>query len=415
MFVDKGTSQVVALLLQAGFRDLGSAEQSTLLGKVNGKPYSKVAPVLFSGLGPGFAKLGQILASRGAELIAPQYQAPLDTLSEQGEEVPHQQITARIRQQLGARAANIVIEQKALGVGSIGQTHRATLTEPGQQPQKVVVKVIKPGATQGLRRNLATMTQALGTNAATGSFRAVFKELEQHVALETDLRHEEKAINRARAPLSKRGFATVPDVLAAYTAEKVLVEKPVEGESIAKNMPLHRERTARGFFKEVLAQIFEDGFVHGDPHLGNVFNSKKELRTFLDWGLHGEVKKDDQVSLTKVAMAVGTGHVAGIVDALEKMSRGSKIDSKALSDGVQTVLDAKLGAGQTIQRVVLEAQKAGANVPSGVVWSSKALFQAEGLAKRLDPKFSAKSAVIEYVAKRALTSWIPRISAAAKP
>jgi len=399
MFLDAKVGTAVHGLLVEGFKDLSAQRQIDLLAEtqVKGLPGTKRALRVFGGLGAGYIKLGQILATRGDDLMQPAYEAELETLTDRAPPIALATVQMIIRRELGPVAMRLKIEPKPAGVGSVGQTHFADFEVPGKGQRRIVIKVIKPEAAAELDRNLTTMSNALAKNAGAGEgLRPILAELKRQVVLETDLREEGKAIELASPAMKARGFALAPSLVAGYQPTKnVLLEEVVPGASIFDNLPKDRPAAANRLFQEVVAQILEDGFVHGDPTRGNVFHFKGGL-TFLDWGLHGRITPEDRGHLSALAFQALNGDRDAVIETVRAMSKSGIADEPKLAAALKDLFQRQAAPGRRLQGIVIHAQKAGATIPSGIVWSSKALFQAEGLAKKLDRGFKASEALRAY-------------------
>ena len=121
------------------------------------------------------------------------------------------------------------------------------------------------------------------------------KEFETNLPAEIDFRNEGQNADRARDNLKDYTKVVVPKVFWKYTAKKVLTMSFEEGRPITDINYIRKNKMNLFEISEILSevfnrQIFHHGFVHGDPHPGNLFirlskNNQLEL-VLLDHGLY---------------------------------------------------------------------------------------------------------------------------------
>jgi aarF domain-containing kinase len=88
----------------------------------------------------------------------------------------------------------------------------------------------------------------------------------------------------------------VPTVFPEYTAERVMVSEWINGFKITDNdmmkeFNFNKKTVMHDLIRAFAEQIFVSGFIHCDPHPGNIFvrpnpaNKKKHQLVILDFGL----------------------------------------------------------------------------------------------------------------------------------
>lgn len=138
-------------------------------------------------------------------------------------------------------------------------------------------------------------------------FAWVLNELRGTLEKELNFVNEAQNSEKCAKDLSQYSFVYVPKVFWDLTSSRVLTTEFIEGIKISNKESLLKEKFSLSdiddkLFKAFAQQIFHTGFVHADPHAGNVLvrNSKKvrgaEL-VILDHGLYEEVPNNVRESL----------------------------------------------------------------------------------------------------------------------
>src|SRR4029450_11502863 len=104
----------------------------------------------------------------------------------------------------------------------------------------------------------------------------------------------------------------VPCPIEDYTTSRVLTTTYIRGVKITALSPLartelHGSVLAGQLFRAYLQQILVDGFVHADPHPGNVFLTEDDRIALLDLGMVANVTSAMQEKLLQLLLAVSEG------------------------------------------------------------------------------------------------------------
>jgi ubiquinone biosynthesis protein len=228
-------------------------------------------------LGPTFVKIGQIASQQG-DYIPPDYCDALMKLRSKVAPMDIETVNAQIEKHLGKPTGELFasFEEKPLGSASVGQVHRATLSDG----TVVAVKVRRPGVVDTVARDFALIEKVLDLfvkeDVGGLDIKGLISELEKTSKVELDFTHEASNLERFWNNNAKREKVESPRCYRELTCEAVLTENFVSGNEVSDAAFLatlsedERERVAALVADNFASQVLKDGFYHADPHSGNV-------------------------------------------------------------------------------------------------------------------------------------------------
>ena len=87
---------------------------------------------------------------------------------------------------------------------------------------------------------------------------------------------------------------TVPNIYSDLTSRKVMVMSWVEGEKLSESTASNVKQLCTILLNCYLIQLLETGFLHADPHPGNLMRTPDGRLVILDFGLMTEVGGEQQ-------------------------------------------------------------------------------------------------------------------------
>jgi predicted unusual protein kinase regulating ubiquinone biosynthesis (AarF/ABC1/UbiB family) len=298
--------------------------------------------VLALHMGGVMIKVGQFLSSR-LDVLPPEVTDELANLQDEVPAVEYEEIRVLAEKELGASLAEKFewFDESPLAAASLGQVHRARLQvqDDASGFRNVVVKVRRP--------NIALIVEVdLSALKRVGGWLMRYRPVREHADVPALLREFSETVREEIDYVREAGnaetffenFKDDPDVhvprvvkslsaLRVLTLEDVFAIKITDYDAI-KKAGIERGDVANKLLDTYLKQIFEDGFVHADPHPGNLFvtplgadgdSPRRWQLTFVDFGMVARVPEGVRDGLREMLIGVGTKDSARVVKSYQKL------------------------------------------------------------------------------------------------
>lgn len=242
--------------------------------------------VLAVELGGLMIKVGQFMSSR-LDVLPPEITAELAGLQDEVPAVPVDRIRVLAEAELGVplERAFASFDETPLAAASLGQAHRARLSDEDAAVTgfaDVVVKVQRPGIDQVVATDLAALRRVGGWLrrirfvADRVDAPSLVEEFAQTSLEEIDYLHEAAAAERFAENFAGDPRVDAPAVAWERTTRRVLTLADVTAIKIndvdaLRAAGIDPADVARVFAEVMFDQLFTHGFVHADPHPGNIF------------------------------------------------------------------------------------------------------------------------------------------------
>ena len=292
-------------------------------------------------MGGVMIKVGQFLSSR-LDVLPPEVTDELANLQDEVPAEDFEGIRELAESELEAPLTEIFdsFDPDPLAAASLGQVHRAKLKDGyDAEFHEVVVKIQRPHIASIVDVDLSAL-QKVGTwlmyyrpirkHADVPALLSEFSAtLYEEIDYELEADHAETFYQNfdgdpdVHVPRVVRGLST----RRVLTLEDVFAIKITDYEAITA-AGIDRGEVAERLLGTYLQQIFEDGFVHADPHPGNLFVTPlpaedgqpvKWQLTFVDFGMVARVPESIKDSLRELLIAVGTRDASRVVKAYQML------------------------------------------------------------------------------------------------
>ena len=410
---------------------------SRAAGRGRAKRLQKIARrfhVLAVDLGGLMIKVGQFMSSR-LDVLPPEITRELEGLQDEVPPVAFPAIRTLAEAELGVslETAFSFVETTPLAAASLGQVHRARLSDVDAEQSgllDVVVKIQRPGIGNVIEVDLRALRRVARwlSRVRLVSNRVDVPQLVEEFAVtsleEIDYLHEAASAERFARDFADDARVRVPELVWERTTRRVLTMQDVTAIKINDGDALRAAgidpaEVASEFAKVMFDQLFDHGYFHADPHPGNIFvtptpgSASRWAFTFVDFGMMGQIPDDLRTGLRKILIAAASRNGKGIVEGMRDIGvLLPSVDTSELEEAMTKLFDRFGGMGfaelQKIdQRDYQEfAGEFGDTVrtlpiqlPENFLLIVRALSLTSGMCSSLDPTFNVWDAVEPYSAQ----------------
>ncbi len=366
---------------------------------------AKALTVTLEYLGPTFIKLAQVLSAR-ADVLPPTYIKELSALQDKVNPTPTAVIAALIREEL-RRPIEAVFERfddAPLAAASLGQVHRARY-----RGEEVAIKVLRPGVKELVLTDLKVIFAMLsllnifiGYSPFLRSITTVLTEFRRVIQEEMNFALELRNIKIFQNNLRQEAFVRIPKAYEAISTPRVIVLEYMEGvkinhvaalEAMGIDIDVVIQRLARLYIRQVMI----DGFLHADPHPGNILVDSDGRIIILDFGMVIKIDGFFKLHLIKYAVAIAHHDVDSMVHEMYELQLVEPGTNKAMLRELAMLMLEIQEQGKLSKRKVQEMTNALMNafyefpftLPSELVYIGRAASLIEGIGFIHDPWFDA--------------------------
>lgn len=359
-------------------------------------------------MGPTYVKLGQMLSTR-PDMLPRSYIEALARLQDKVEPIPYEEVAAVFAEETGLaiESAFRTVDPTPIASASLGQVHRAEMHDG----RRVAVKIQRPGARERISQDfeaLSHIVEFLDQHTEMGrkyEFRKMFMAFRASMARELDYRLEAENMRTMSKNLEEFDRILVPLPVEELSTQRVLTMDYVRGTKVTSISPLAKiemdgvglaDQLSRAYMK----QLCVDGFMHADPHPGNVFLTDAGHLALLDFGMVVRISGGLQERLLQLLLALSEGRgeaVAGFaIDIGEPRENFNKTDFQTrILELVQQrqgrVKDSE--TGQSILETARVAGECGISIPSELTMVGQTLLKLDQVTRILHPGFDANQAI----------------------
>lgn len=366
-------------------------------------------------MGPTYIKLGQLLSTR-PDLLPDAYLQALASLQDDVDPVSYEEVHKIVEEEIGIRISKAFesFDEEPLASASIGQVHRAVL----RSGKQVAVKIQRPGIRKKFFEDLDTlkeMTDLAIKHSAVArkyAFDDVLAELRHILLQELDYNREAQNLLTLNKNLAEFKHLRVPKPFLEYCSSKVLTMEYIEGKKITSISPTKMMENdlsplADELVEAYLKQIIVDGFVHADPHPGNVHISRENMIALIDLGMVAKFNTEMQDNLLQLLIGISQSDGNVISDILLKISEVTEdsnviVFKKAIH---QITMDTQITSAKDLQtgRLLIQMNRIaaanGIHICVELNILGKILLNLDQVVAALAPEFDTQKAIQKHIHK----------------
>jgi ubiquinone biosynthesis protein len=361
-------------------------------------------------MGPTYVKLGQLLSTRGDLLPAAVVEA-LSRLQDRVEPIPAEDVRKIIESELGCRMSKAFqdFDLEPLASASLGQVHRAILRDG----RAVVVKAQRPGIRERILEDVDALRGVAGlldghTEAGRRyRFTSMVDEFHRTILRELDYRQEARNLVTLAENLKEYELLFVPRPVEGYTTARVLTMDHVRGRKVTELGPvplseLDGPALVDQLVKAYLKQVLLDGFVHADPHPGNILVTDDGRLALIDLGMVARIPGETQKALLSLMLAIAEGRGDDAAGAALDLARVPTREDeqelrKRIADLVGQTAEARLAdleVGRMLVQIARAVADCGLRLPAEIGVVGQTLLKLDSVARILAPEYRPNQAIL---------------------
>jgi predicted unusual protein kinase regulating ubiquinone biosynthesis (AarF/ABC1/UbiB family) len=284
--------------------------------------------------------------------------------------------------------------------------------------REVVVKVLRPGVEEEVALDLDISFRflfwlnILFPNHHVRALTNVVREFSVRVREEMDFYQEAENLTSFGKTFGGERGIKVPEVLEAFTRRRVLVMEYCPGTKVDSL----QERFERGeldfpgFMRNLtgvyLRMMMVDGFLHADPHPGNIVVQESGRIVLLDWGMVLRVPRWTREAILNLSLAVERENLDGTINGMYQLGMISPEVSRgeireAAIEIMKIVERARGSSRERIQEIVQQIYDTFYTwpllLPQELVYFFRIAVLLEGIGYRYDPGFDGLGLVRKVV------------------
>lgn len=359
---------------------------------------------MLAALGPGFVKGAQVMSTRD-DILMPTYTKALRKLQDNVPAFPTKIAFQTLEKSLGQPLGEVFdsVENSPIAAASLGQVYRGVY-----KGKSVAIKILRPGIQQIVETDLFALKLIIDlfsfflNNHYARSFQAIYREYARIIREEIDFRNEERHAEKFRRNFAPYPNVVIPVVYRELSRQEVVVFQFMEGIRVddreaLKNLGLTSRELLDLMISTYVRMTIVHGFVHADPHPGNLLIDSQKRLVILDFGMAISFPDEMRKEILRGCLAIVREDINALVDGFYRIGMVDESANRALvRDAANRLLQVQMRddfeprmVQEIADEILATFHEFPLRMPQQLVYLFRASALVEGLGMNFDKNFSA--------------------------
>lgn len=398
--------------------------------KRNSPKRARQLRLLIERLGPAYIKVAQALSTR-VDILDVHYLVEIERLQDRVPPFDDKIARLQIAKAFGVSDPSIVFKSltsSPVAAASLGQVYRGELRDSGRA---VAIKVRRPDVLPTVALDLYLMRNIAAALRKVPSVRSDWVGIIDEWALRffEEMAYEKEAANAERFARDVEDENLVGIIVpqVVHCTDDVLVTEWIEGERLYESTAGDVRKLCNTLLSSYLVGLLDTGFLHSDPHPGNLLRTPEGKIAILDYGLMTTIPEEYSLALLEYIAHLSIKDWDSVAEDLVKLGfvapNAPSLRESGLIEPLGRILEQLSGGGGAakvnVERILNDLNALTANfpffsVPPYFALILRAFSVIEGIALRVDPDYAIVQECFPYLSRRLLTDNHPRARKALK-
>lgn len=353
IIADPAANKFIADIVPQLFRNLDTQDQLEIIGALFQAPkILSEGEVLFHVFDHSPASLINFFQLHGQKIQDPAIRREFVRIQNEIHAIDPAHVKSSIENSLARWSVQLdFFDPRPLRAGKVAQIHRGEISLKGRKIA-VAFKVRRPDYMEKNQRAFAILKQIPMDSLLEETVRV----LEHMTYREGNLLVEAAGIRHGLGYEAANTHVKSVRLAGNLASENLIVMEFVEGTPVKEVNASSVGEVANtlrllfeGYTTWLQRAFYQDGFLHGDPHAGNLLVSKDSRHLiFLDYGISESLHESDQKGLVKLGKAVIDNNSSAALSAIEALllEPGSKALPPKIKDHLYQAFQSSSGRSQ---------------------------------------------------------------------